>query len=268
VTLLEALPNLAPLEDEDLSKQVARAFRKRGITTAAGASVTSIVEDGERVTVAYEANGTATSVEAEICLVAIGRAPATDGLGLDAAGVALHEKGFVEVDEYLRTSAPNVWAVGDVAATPLQLAHVAFTEGIAVAERIAGIDVAPIDYTTIPRVTYSSPEIASVGISEAQARETGHDIVVEKLDLRAIGKANIVGEGGLVKVVADAGDGPILGIHMVGPHVTDLIAEGMLITAWEASPSDVATHIHPHPSLSEGIGEAMLALAGKALHTP
>jgi dihydrolipoyl dehydrogenase len=267
VTLLEALPALAPLEDEDLSKQIARAFRKRGIDAAAAASVTSIVEDGERVTIGYEVSGSATSVEAEICLVAIGRAPVTDGLALDVAGVALHEKGFVEVDGQLRTSAPHVWAVGDVAATPLQLAHVAFTEGFAVAERIAGIDVPPIDYTTIPRVTYSTPEIASVGITEAQARDAGHDIVVEKLDLRAIGKANIVGEGGLVKVVADAGDGPILGIHMVGPHVTDLIAEGMLITAWEASPSDVAQHIHPHPSLSEGIGEAMLALAGKALHT-
>jgi dihydrolipoamide dehydrogenase len=267
VTLLEALPALAPLEDEDLSKQVARAFRKRGITAAAGASVTSIVEDGERVTVGYDVNGSAASVEAEICLVAIGRAPVTDGLALDVAGVAFHEKGFVEVDDQLRTSAPHVWAVGDVAATPLQLAHVAFTEGFAVAERIAGIEVAPIDYATIPRVTYSTPEIASVGITEVQARDAGHDIVVEKLDLRAIGKANIVGEGGLVKVVADAGDGPILGIHMVGPHVTDLIAEGMLITAWEASPSDVAPHIHPHPSLSEGVGEAMLALAGKALHT-
>jgi dihydrolipoamide dehydrogenase len=267
VTLLEALPALAPLEDEDLSKQIARAFRKRGITAAASASVTSIVEDGERVTVGYEVNDSATSVEAEICLVAIGRAPVTEGLALDVAGVALHEKGFVQVDDQLRTSVPHVWAVGDVAATPLQLAHVAFTEGFAVAERIAGIDVAPIDYATIPRVTYSTPEIASVGITETQAREAGHDIVVEKLDLRAIGKANIVGEGGLVKVVADAGDGPILGIHMVGPHVTDLIAEGMLITAWEASPTDVAQHIHPHPSLSEGIGEAMLALAGKALHT-
>jgi dihydrolipoamide dehydrogenase len=267
VTLVEALPSIAPLEDEDLSKQIARAFRKRGITTVAGATVTSIVEDDERVTLGYDAAGGSSSVDAEICLVAIGRGPVTEGLGLDAAGVALHPKGFVEVDDQLRTNVPHVWAVGDVAATPLQLAHVAFTEGIAVAERIAGIDVPAIDYATIPRVTYCSPEIASVGLTEVQARDAGYDIVVEKLDLRAIGKANIVGEGGLVKVVAAAGDGPVLGIHMVGPHVTDLIAEGMLITAWEASPSDVAPHIHPHPSLSEGVGEAMLALAGKALHT-
>jgi len=267
VTLLEALPRLAPLEDEDLSKQIARAYRRRGITSAAGASVTSLVEDADGVTVAYEADGSASTVHAELCLVAVGRGPVTDGLGLDAAGVALDPKGFVEVDDLLRTSAEHVWAVGDVAATPLQLAHVAFTEGIAVAERIAGLDVPTIDYTAIPRVTYCTPEIASVGLTEAQAREAGHDIVVERLDLRAIGKANIVGEGGLVKVVAAANDGPVLGVHMVGPHVTDLIAEGMLITAWEASPSDVAAHIHPHPSLSEGIGEAMLALAGKSLHT-
>jgi dihydrolipoamide dehydrogenase len=267
VTVLEALPTLAPLEDEDLSKQIARAYRRRGITTAAGAVVTSIVEDQAQVTVEYEAGGTAASVQAEICLVAIGRGPVTEGLGLEEAGVTLHPKGFVEVDDMLRTTLPHVWAVGDVAATPLQLAHVAFTEGFAVAERIAGIDVPPIDYAQIPRVTYCSPEIASVGLTEVQARDAGYDIAVEKLDLRAIGKADIVGEGGLVKVVAAADDGPVLGVHMIGPHVTDLIAEGMLITAWEASPSDVAEHIHPHPSLSEGIGEAMLALAGKALHT-
>jgi dihydrolipoamide dehydrogenase len=157
--------------------------------------------------------------------------------------------------------------VGDVAATPLQLAHVSFTEGFAVAERIAGLSVPPIDYVNIPRVTYCTPEIASVGITEAQAGDAGREVVIEKLDLRAIGKANIVGEGGLVKVVAEANGGPVLGVHMIGPHVTDLIAEAMLITSWEATPADVAAMIHPHPSLSEGVGEAMLALAGKALHT-
>ncbi len=171
------------------------------------------------------------------------------------------------MDELLRTTAPGVLAVGDVAATPLQLAHVAFTEGIATAERLAGIDVPPIEYANIPRVTYCTPEIASVGLTEAQALETGHSLVTEKLDLRAIGKANIVGEGGFVKVVAEEGGGPVLGVHMIGPHVTDLIAEAMLITSWEATPADVAALIHPHPTLSEGLGEAMLALAGKALHS-
>ncbi len=267
VTVIEALPRLAPLEDEDMSKDIARAFRKRGIMSAAGAAVTSITEDETEATVTYELDGTPTTVRADVCLVAVGRGPVTEGLGLADAGVAMHEKGLVLVDDELRTNVPGVWAVGDVAATPLQLAHVAFTEGIAVAERIAGVPVPPIDYTQIPRVTYCTPEIASVGLTEAQARDAGHEIVVERLDLRAIGKANIVGEGGAVKVVAEVNDGPVLGVHMIGPHVTDLIAEAMLITSWEASPSDVAAHIHPHPTLSEGLGESMLALAGKALHT-
>ena len=192
VTVLEALPALAPLEDEAVSKEVARAFRKRGIVTAAGASVTSIVDDGTGATVTYQLGDAPTSVTADICLVAVGRGPVTEGLGLEEIGVSMHPKGFVEVDDQLRTNVPHIWAVGDVAATPLQLAHVAFTEGIAVAERIAGIDVSPIDYVNIPRVTYSSPEIASVGLTEAQARDAGNEVVIEKLDLRAIGKANIV----------------------------------------------------------------------------
>ena len=267
VTVLEALPRLAPLEDEDISAQIGRAFRRRGITTAAGASVKEISDGDETVQVIYEVDGTSHGVTAEVCLIAVGRGPVTDDLGLEAAGVALEERGFVQVDELLQTTADATWAVGDVAATPLQLAHVAFTEGIAVAERIAGADVAPIDYVDIPRVTYCTPEIASVGLTEAQARDAGRDVVVEKLDLRAIGKANIVGEGGIVKVVAEAGGGPVLGVHMIGPHVTDLIAEAMLITSWEATADEVAQHIHPHPTLSEGVGEAMLALAGKALHT-
>jgi dihydrolipoamide dehydrogenase len=268
VTLLEALPRLAPLEDEEISKEIARAYRKRGITTAAEASVTSVTDTGDVVEVLYEAKGKATTLKADVCLVATGRGPVSDGLGLDDAGVALHEKGFVKVDAELRTNVASVWAVGDVADTPLQLAHVAFTEGYAVAERIAGGSVAEIDYLNIPRVTYCTPEIASVGLTEAEARERGMDVVVEKLDLRAIGKANIVAEGGFVKVVAETDDGPIRGIHMIGPHVTDLIAEGMLITNWEALPSEVAALMHPHPSLSEAVGEAMLALAGKPLHSP
>ncbi|HXF37801.1 MAG TPA: dihydrolipoyl dehydrogenase [Actinomycetota bacterium] len=265
VTILEALPRIAPLEDEDVSKELARAFRRRGIQTHAGATVRSIEEGGDGVQVTFDAGETAT-VTADLCLVAVGRAPVTEGLGLEEAGVEL-DRGFVKVDGQLQTSVPHVWAVGDVAATPLQLAHVAFTEGIAVAERIAGLDVPEIDYPGIPRVTYCSPEVASVGLTEAQAAERGLAVEVERLDLRAIGKANIVGEGGIVKLVAER-DGPVLGVHMVGPHVTDLISEGMLITNWEAAPAEVAALIHPHPSLSEALGEAHLALAGKPLHSP
>ena len=267
VTLIEALPRLAPLEDEEISKEVARAFRKRGIANAAGASVQQVSDTGDHVDVTYDAGGVKT-VSADICLVAVGRGPVTDDLGLDQAGVSLHEKGFVNVDGQLRTNVEHVWAVGDVAATPLQLAHVSFTEGYAVAERIAGMPVPEIDYVNIPRVTYSTPEIASVGLTEAQAVERGYQVVTEKLDFRAIGKANIVSEGGIVKLIAEADGGPVLGIHMIGPHVTDLISEAMLITNWEAVPAEVAALMHPHPSLSEAVGEAHLALTGKPLHSP
>jgi dihydrolipoamide dehydrogenase len=266
VTVLEALPRIAPLEDEEISKELGRAFRKRGIQPFAGARVQGIDDMGDAVKVVYEVGGERKTVTADVCLVAVGRGPVTDGLGGEQAGVEL-DRGFVKVDGQLQTSAPHVWAVGDVAATPLQLAHVAFTEGIAVAERIAGTHVPEIDYAGIPRVTYCTPEVASVGLTEAQAVERGHEVDVEKLNFQAIGKANIVGEGGIVKVLADKGGGPVLGVHMVGPHVTDLIAEAMLITNWEAVPAEVAALIHPHPTLSEAIGEAHLALAGKPLHT-
>jgi dihydrolipoamide dehydrogenase len=267
VTLLEALPRLAPLEDEEVSKEIARAFRKRGITSASGASVNGITDTGDHVEVTYEAGGATETVVADVCLIAVGRGPVTEELGLDEAGVALDDRGFVTVDDQLRTSADHVWAVGDVAATPLQLAHVSFDEGYAVAERMAGEPVAPIDYVNIPRVTYCTPEIASVGLTEAQARDRGEEIETEKLDFRGIGKANIVGEGGFVKVVAEADGGPVLGVHLIGPHVTDLVSEAMLITNWEATVADVAAMHHPHPSLSEGVGEAFLALAGKPLHS-
>jgi dihydrolipoamide dehydrogenase len=267
VTLLEALPALAPLEDEDVSKEIGKAFRRRGIKASAGASVKSITDTGESVDVTFELNGKAEKVTADICLVAIGRGPVTEGLGLEEAGVSVHDKGFVNVDGQLKTNVEHVWAVGDVAATPLQLAHVAFTEGYAVAERIAGEAVPDIDYINIPRVTYCTPEIASVGLTAAQALDRGHKVATEHLDFRAIGKANILGEGGFVKVVSNQGGGPVLGVHMIGPHVTDLIAEAMLITNWEAVPAEVAALFHPHPSLSEAVGEAHLALAGKPLHT-
>jgi dihydrolipoamide dehydrogenase len=267
VTLLEALPSLAPLEDEDVSTEIGKAFRRRGITASAGASVKDISDTRDVVDVTFELDGKMQKVTADVCLIAIGRGPVTEGLGLEEAGVSVHEKGFVNVDGQLRTNVEHVWAVGDVAATPLQLAHVAFTEGYAVAERIAGETVPDIDYINIPRVTYCTPEIASVGLTAAQAMDRGHKVATEHLDFRGIGKANILGEGGFVKVVSDQGGGPVLGVHMIGPHVTDLIAEAMLITNWEAVPAEVAALFHPHPSLSEAVGEAHLALAGKPLHT-
>jgi dihydrolipoamide dehydrogenase len=266
VTVLEALPRIAPLEDEDLSKEAARAFKKRGITTMAGVKVLEVKNLGDRVEVTYQPEGgDAQIVAADLCLVSVGRGPNSEGVGYEEAGIELERK-YVKVNGQLQTSVPHVWAVGDVAATPLQLAHSSFLEGMAVAERIAGVEVPEIDYAGIPRVTFSSPEISSVGLTEVQARERGHDVVVQKLNLQVLAKANIVGEGGLVKVVAEK-DGPVLGVHMVGPHVTELIAEATLMYNWEAWPADVARVIHPHPTISEGIGEAFLALAGKPLHT-
>jgi dihydrolipoamide dehydrogenase len=214
--------------------------------------------------VTFDAGGKPQTATADVCLVAIGRGPVTDGLELEAMGIET-DRGYVKVDGQLQTTVPHVWALGDVAATPLQLAHVSFTEGYAVAERIAGGTVPEIEYAGIPKVTYCSPEISSVGLTEAQARDRGYDVEVVKENFQAIGKANIVGEGGIVKLVAEKG-GAVLGVHMVGPHVTDLVAEAMLVVNWEAAPAEVAALIHPHPTLSEGVGEAFLALAGKPLH--
>jgi dihydrolipoyl dehydrogenase len=198
--------------------------------------------------------------------VAIGRGPSSQGIGLEEAGVEL-ERGYVKVDGQLQTSVPHVWAVGDVAATPLQLAHSSFLEGMAVAERTAGMDVPEIDYAGIPRVTFSQPEISSVGLTEAQAKDRGHEVQTKKLQFSILAKANIVGEGGIVKVVADRESEQVLGVHMVGPHVTELVAEATLMYNWEATVNDVAALIHPHPTLSEAIGEVFLSLAGKPLHS-
>ncbi|MGH2678367.1 MAG: dihydrolipoyl dehydrogenase [Actinomycetota bacterium] len=265
VTVIEALDRLAPLEDEAISKDVARAFRKRGITTHAGAKVQGVKESGEGVTVTFESGGKAQEVQAEICLVAVGRGPVTEDVGAEEIGLEL-DRGYVKVNGQLQSSVQGVWAVGDVCASPFQLAHVSMAEGIAVAERIAGQEVPELDYAGVPRVTFSTPEISSVGLTEAQARERGHDVVTDTFNMQGLGKANILAEGGSCKVVAEK-DGPVLGVHLIGPHVTDLVAEAMLITNWEALPAEVAALIHPHPTMSEAIGEAHLHVAGKPLHT-
>jgi dihydrolipoamide dehydrogenase len=266
VTVLEALPRIAPLEDEDVSKEAARAFKKKGINTFAGVKVTGVRDDGNRVSATFSTDDAGEkTITADLCLIAVGRGPVTDGLGYEEAGIQL-DRGYVKVDTTLQTSVPHVWAVGDVAATPLQLAHSSFLEGMAVAERTAGMDAPEIDYAGIPRVTFSSPEISSVGLTEAQARDRGHDVVMHKFNFQVLAKANIVGEGGLVKVVAEK-DGAVLGVHMVGPHVTELVEAASLMYNWEATAKDVASVIAPHPTLSEALGESFLALAGKPLHT-
>ena len=204
-------------------------------------------------------------MDAEYVLVAVGRGPVTDGLGFEEAGVAL-ERGFVSVDDQLQTSVPHVWAVGDIVAG-LQLAHRGFQQGIFVAEVIAGLRPVPVPETTIPRVAYSHPEVASVGLTEAQARELhGNRVSAYEYNLAGNGKSEILGTSGIAKVVRLA-DGPIIGVHLVGDRVGELITEGQLAVGWEAHPEDLAPLIHARPTQSEALGEAFLALAGKPLHT-
>ncbi|WP_131742680.1 dihydrolipoyl dehydrogenase [Actinomadura roseirufa] len=260
VTIVEALPHLLPLEEESSSKRLERAFRKRRIKFELGTRFESVKTTQGGVAVTLEGGKT---IDAELLLVAVGRAPVSDGIGLAEAGVET-ERGFVKVDEFCRTNVPTISALGDLVPTP-QLAHVGFAEGILVAERLAGLAPPPIDYDGVPRITYSDPEVASVGITSAVARERGHEIKEVTYDLAGNPKSKILGTQGEVKVIA-AVDGPVLGIHMVGARVGELIAEGQLIYNWEALPGEVAQLIHPHPTQSEAVGEAHLALAGKPLH--
>ncbi len=275
VTVVEALPRVAPGEDEEVSAQVKRQFEKRKIKVYAGAKVTSAERSEGGATLVVETSaGKVVTLEAEKCLIAVGRGPVSDGLGYEEAGVKI-ERGFVAVDGLCRTGVDGVWAIGDVITQPslnlpfphFQLAHVAFAEGIHVAEQIAGVPgYGPVNYLGVPRATYSFPEIASVGLTEAQAKDAGYEVKTAKLPWAALAKATILGESaGFVKVVSQE-DGPVLGVHMVGPRVTELIAEAQLITNWEALPREVAALIHPHPTLSEAMGEAMLTLAGTPLH--
>jgi dihydrolipoamide dehydrogenase len=262
VTIVEALPHLLPLEDESSSKLLERAFRRRGIGFKLGARFSGLEHRDGGVRVSLE-NG--EQVDAEMLLVAVGRGPISPGLGYEEAGVAT-DRGFVKVDAYCQTNVPTISAVGDLIPTP-QLAHVGFGEGILVAERLAGLSVVPIDYLGVPRVTYSEPEVASVGMTEAQAVEKyGADgIRTLTYDLAGNGKSQILKTAGAVKLVSEQ-DGPVLGVHAVGSRVGELVAEAQLIYNWEALPSEVAQLIHAHPTQSEAIGEAHLALAGKPLH--
>jgi len=260
VTIVEGLPHLVPLEDESSSKLLERAFRRRKIDFSLGSRVSSVQTTNDGVKVSLE-NG--KEFEAELVLVAVGRGPVSQGLGYEEAGVAM-DRGYVLVDQYMQTNVPTISAVGDLVPT-LQLAHVGFGEGILVAERLAGLPVVPIDYAGVPRVTYSEPEVASVGLTEAQAKEKHGEIEVATYDLAGNGRAAILKTAGAVKLIR-AKDGAVLGVHMVGSRVGDLVAEAQLIYNWEALPEEVAQLIHPHPTLSEALGEAALVLAGKPLH--
>jgi dihydrolipoamide dehydrogenase len=261
VTIIEGLNHLVPLEDESSSKLLERAYRKRGINFELGIKFKSHRVNPDGVTVTLEDGREFT---AEILLVSIGRGPVTDGIGYQEAGVAM-DRGYVLVDDHCRTNVPGIFAVGDIIPT-LQLAHVGFQEGILVAETVAGLNPRPINYDGVPRVTYSEPEVASVGLSTKVAKERGYDVVEVDYNLAGNGKAQILKTAGSIKLVAQK-NGPVLGIHMVGSRVGELLAEAQLIFNWEATADDVAPLIHAHPTMSEAMGEAHMALAGKPLHS-
>lgn len=262
VTVVEALPHLAPNEDEALSKGLERAFRKRGIDFTLGVRFSGVTQNDEGVTVTLEDG---TTMSADILLVAVGRGPRTSGLGFEEQGIRV-DRGFVLTDERLHTGIANIYAVGDIV-PGLQLAHRGFQQGIFAAEQIAGLNPALIVESNIPRVTYCEPELASVGVTEAKAREIyGDDAVIAlEYNLGGNGKSQILGTAGFVKLVR-VKDGPVVGIHMIGSRMGEQIGEAQLIVSWEAHPEDVAPLLHAHPTQNESLGEAHLALAGKPLH--
>jgi dihydrolipoamide dehydrogenase len=262
VHIIEALPHLVPNEDESVSKHFERAYRKRGIGFTLGVRFQSVTQDENGVVVTLE-NG--DTIEADLLLVAVGRGPSTAGLGFEEAGITV-DRGFVITNERLETSVPGVYAVGDIV-PGLQLAHRGFQQGIFVAEELAGLNPIVIDDLNIPKVTYSDPEVASVGLSEAKAAEKyGADkISAYDYNLAGNGKSHIIGTAGSIKVVR-VNDGPVVGVHMIGARVGELIGEAQLAVNWEAYPEDVAPLVHAHPTQNEALGEAFLALAGKPLH--
>ena len=262
VTIVEALPHLVPNEDEACSKALERAFRKRKIDFSLGVRFASATQDDRGVHVTLEDG---KQIDAELLLVAVGRGPNAAGMGFEEQGVAM-ERGWVLVDERLRTNVPGVFAVGDI--TPgLQLAHRGFQHGIFVAEEIAGLNPVVIADVNIPKVTYCEPEVASVGLTEVQAREQfGDNVAVYEYNLGGNGKSQILATTGFIKLVQQK-DGPVVGIHMVGSRIGEQVGEAQLIVNWEAHPDDVATLVHAHPTQNEAMGEAFLALAGKPLHS-
>jgi dihydrolipoamide dehydrogenase len=271
VTVIELLPRLVPIEDEAVSAELEKAFRKRGIKTMSGTRVTSAVARADGVDVQVQgADGSTQQLSADLLLVATGRAPVTSGLGAEEAGLTL-DRGYIKVDALYRTSVPGISAIGDVitlgTGSHPQLAHVSSAEGIAVAERIAGRDVAPINYNHVPNCTYCDPEVGSVGLTEAEARAQGYDVRIGTFPFGVLGRAKIAGEGeGFVKIVADARYDEVLGVHMIGPRSTELVAEAVLALRLECTVEELTRTIHAHPTFAEAVGEASHAAHGAAIH--
>ena len=262
VTVVEGLPSLAPNEDPAISKALERVFRRRGIAFKTGAMVKDVSQTADQATLQLDSG---EGLSGDVVLVAVGRGPNTAGLGYEEVGLKM-DRGFVLTDDQLRTGIPGIWAAGDIV-PGLQLAHRGFAQGIAVAERIAGINVPGLIEANIPRVTYCEPEIASVGLSEPAAKELHGADAIESIEynLAGNGRSQVLGTQGFVKLVRVAG-GPVVGMHMIGSRIGELVGAAQLIVSWEAHPEDVAELIHAHPTQSEAIGEAFLDLAGKPLH--
>lgn len=268
VTVVEYLDRVLPNEDAEVSKEVARQYRKLGITLLTSTKVESVTDDGEAVTVEYtDAAGRRSSLCADRVLVSVGFAPRTEGFGLERTGVSLTEHGAVAVDDVMRTDVPHVFAIGDVTAK-LQLAHVAEAQGVVAAETIAGAETMPIvDYRMMPRATFNQTQVASFGLTEAQARAEGHDVRVAKFPFTANGKAQGLGEpGGFVKLIADARHGELLGAHMVGADVAELLPELTLAQKWDLTALELARNVHAHPTLGEALQEAFHGLTGHMIN--
>jgi dihydrolipoamide dehydrogenase len=271
VTVIEMLPHVLPLEDDETATEVARAFKKQGIKTLVNTRTegVDVTADGVTVRVKDQASGAAQSISAEVVLVAIGVAPNSDGIGLEAAGVQTDKRGFIPVNETMQTNVAGIYAIGDVTGK-LALAHVASAQGIVAAEHLAGHETRPIkdaDYVFMPRCTYCKPQVASLGYTEAQAKEKGYEVKVSKFPFIANGKALGLNEKeGFVKIIADAKYGEILGAHLVGPEVTELLPELALAHTWELTTEEIARTIHAHPTLSEALMEAAHGISGQAIH--
>lgn len=266
VTLVEMLPRIAPLEDEEVSKELTKALSKRGIQVLVGTKVEGVERLKTKIKVKVTNSEGDQTLDADQVLVAVGFKPNTKGLGLEAVGVSLNEQGFIEIDERMATDVPGIWAIGDVTGK-LMLAHVASAMGIVCAENIAGIETVTLDYEMMPRATFSSPQIASFGLTEAQARERGYDVKVGRFPFRASGKALGIGDyEGWVKLVVDSKYGEILGGHMIGPEVTELLPELTLAQTMELTLGEIARNVHAHPTLSEVVMEAAHDVEGHAIH--
>jgi dihydrolipoamide dehydrogenase len=266
VTIVEMLPRLVPLEDEEISKELEKEFKKRGIKTMTNHKVESVEATATGVKVVVSADGKTTTLEADQALVAIGFRPNSKGLGLEEVGVKISERGFVEVNEKMATNVPGIWAIGDVTGK-LMLAHVGSAMGIVCAENIAGAETVTLDYEMMPRATYCQPQIASFGITEAQAKERGYTVKVGRFPFQANGKALGLGDyAGFVKIVMDEKYGEILGAHMIGPEVTELLPELTLAHMMELTPAEIGRNVHAHPTISEALMEAAHGAEGHAIH--